>query len=347
MSAARKPIFERVALIGLGLIGSSLAHVMRREGLAGHIAGCVRSKASRATVRRLGLVDSLHTTPAVTVRGADLVLLCTSVGTYDALAQAIAPALKAGAILSDVGSVKQSVIRDVGPHLPEGVHFVPGHPIAGTEHSGPASGFAELFEGRWCILTPPPGTDTAAVEVVAELWRRCGSMVEIMEAHHHDRVLGITSHLPQLIAYTIVATASDVEQSLHGEVAKFSAGGLRDFTRIAASDPIMWRDIYLNNREAVLEMLQRFTEDLTALQRAIRWGEGEKLETMFQHTRELRRSIVAAHQAGTFDPREPGDAREPDRAGLKAPGPGKRARPAASPAGGRSAVRSRRDRRPK
>ncbi len=341
MNAARKPLFQRVALIGLGLIGSSLAHVMRRERLAGHIAGCVRSKASRATVRRLGLVDSLHTTPAAAVRGADLVILCTPVGTYDALAQAIAPSLQAGAILSDVGSVKQSAIRDIGPYLPEGVHFVPGHPIAGTEHSGPASGFAELFEGRWCILTPPPGTDAVAVERVAELWRRCGSMVEIMDAHHHDRVLGITSHLPHLIAYTIVATAGDVEQSLRTEVAKYSAGGFRDFTRIAASDPIMWRDIFLHNREAVLEMLQRFSEDLTALQRAIRWGEGEKLEALFRHTRELRQSIIDAHQAGTFD------AREPDRAGLKPPGQEKRARPAKSPAGGRPAARSRRAPRPK
>jgi cyclohexadieny/prephenate dehydrogenase len=341
MSAARKPLFQRIALIGLGLIGSSLAQVIRRERLAGHIAGCVRSKASRATVRRLGLVDSLHTTPATTVRGADLVLLCTPVGTYDALAQAIAPSLRAGAILSDVGSVKQSAIRDVGPYLPEGVHFVPGHPIAGTEHSGPASGFAELFEGRWCILTPPPGTDGAAIDRVAEFWRRCGSMVETMDAHHHDRVLGITSHLPHLIAYTIVATASEVDPSLRAEVTKYSAGGFRDFTRIAASDPIMWRDVFLHNREAVLEMLQRFSEDLTALQRAIRWGEGDKLEALFRHTRTLRQQIIDAHQAGTFD------AREPEQVGLKAPGRGKRARPAKSPAGARSAARLRRGPRPK
>ncbi|MHA1599181.1 MAG: prephenate dehydrogenase/arogenate dehydrogenase family protein, partial [Alphaproteobacteria bacterium] len=210
-----------------------------------------------------------------------------------------------------------------------------------TENSGPASGFAELFEGRWCILTPPPGTDTAAVEAVAEFWRRCGSMVEIMDAQHHDRVLGITSHLPHLIAYTIVATASDVDPSLREEVAKYSAGGFRDFTRIAASDPIMWRDIFLHNREAVLEMLQRFSEDLTALQRAIRWGEGEKLEALFRHTRELRQSVIDQHQAGTFD------AREPDRAGLKAPGQGKRARPAKSPASGRQAARPNRAPRPK
>jgi cyclohexadieny/prephenate dehydrogenase len=336
MSAAKRPLFDRVALIGLGLIGSSLARILRREGLAGHISGCVRSKASQATVRRLGLVDSLHAQAVGAVRGADLVILCTPIGTYDALAQAIAPALQPGAIVTDVGSVKQAVIRDVGPYLPEGVHFVPGHPIAGTEHSGPESGFADLFQGRWCILTPPPGTDEMAVARVAELWRRCGSMVEIMDAHHHDRVLGITSHLPHLIAYTIVATAGDVEQSMRGEVAKYSAGGFRDFTRIAASDPIMWRDIFLHNRDAVLEMLQRFSEDLTALQRAIRWGEGETLEAVFRRTRELRRSVIEAHQAGTFD------AREPDQLGLAPPGPEKSSHPAKSPAGGRSAGRSRR-----
>ena len=336
MSAAKRPLFGRVALIGLGLIGSSLARVMRRERLAEHIAGCVRSKRSQATVRRLGLVDSLHARPAGAARGADLVILCTPLGTYDALAQAIAPSLRPGTIVSDVGSVKQSAIRDIGPYLPDGVHFVPGHPIAGTEHSGPESGFAELFQGRWCILTPPPGTDAAAVERVAELWRRCGSMVEIMDAHHHDRVLGITSHLPHLIAYTIVATAGDVEQSLRAEVAKYSAGGFRDFTRIAASDPIMWRDIFLHNRDAVLEMLQRFSEDLTALQRAIRWGEGETLEAVFRRTRDLRRSVIEAHQAGTFD------AREPDQVGLRPPGQEKPSRPAKSPAHGQSAARSHR-----
>jgi len=336
MSAAKRPLFDRVALIGLGLIGSSLARILRREGLAAHIAGCVRSKASRATVRRLGLVDSLHAQAAGAVRGADLVILCTPIGTYDALARSIAPALQPGAIVTDVGSVKQAVIRDVGPYLPDGMHFVPGHPIAGTEHSGPEAGFADLFQDRWCILTPPPGTDETAVARVAELWRRCGSMVEIMDAHHHDRVLGITSHLPHLIAYTIVATAGDVEQSMPGEVAKYSAGGFRDFTRIAASDPIMWRDIFLHNRDAVLEMLQRFNEDLTALQRAIRWGEGDTLEAVFRRTRDLRRSVIEAHQAGTFD------TREPAQLGLTPPGPEKPSRPAKSPAGGRSAGRSRR-----
>jgi cyclohexadieny/prephenate dehydrogenase len=205
--------------------------------------------------------------------------------------------------------------------VPEGVHFVPGHPIAGTEHSGPEAGFAELFEGRWCILTPPPGTDQHAVDKIVELWRRCGSTVDIMDAQHHDAVLAITSHLPHLIAYTIVGTASDVGESVRAEVAKYSAGGFRDFTRIAASDPIMWRDVFLNNREAVLETLQRFTEDLTALQRAIRWGEGETLEAHFRRTREIRKSVVDAHQAGTFDPREP------EQAGITPPAPDKADRP--------------------
>jgi cyclohexadieny/prephenate dehydrogenase len=196
-----------------------------------------------------------------------------------------------------VGSVKQAVLRDVGPHLPDGVHLVPGHPVAGTEHSGPEAGFAELFEGRWCILTPAPGTDPAAVEKVSELWGRVGSNVEMMEAQHHDRVLAITSHLPHLIAYTIVGTAVDLEASTQSEVIKFSAGGFRDFTRIAASDPVMWRDIFLNNREAVLEIIQRFTEDLTMLQRAIRWGEGDALEELFTRTRAIRRGIIQAKQA--------------------------------------------------
>ena len=318
---AAEPLFERVALIGVGLIGSSLARVLRRNGLARHIAGCVRSEASRAICLEQGLVDSMHDEPGAAVEGADLVVLCTPIGTYADLAEAMAPHLKQGAIVTDVGSVKQSVIRDIGPHVPEGVHFVPGHPIAGSERSGPEAGFAELFQGRWCILTPPPGTDEDAVERLAELWRRCGSMVDIMDARHHDEVLAITSHLPHLIAYTIVNTASDVEGSTRAEVAKYSAGGFRDFTRIAGSDPIMWRDIFLNNRDAVLEMLQRFTEDLTAIQRAIRWGEGATLEAMFRRTREVRQAVVEAHQAGTFDPRQP------EKAGIAPPAPDKTDRP--------------------
>ncbi len=321
MTGAAKPLFARVALIGVGHIGSSLARVMRRENLAGHIAGCSRSEANRAICLELGLADSMHADAGAAVADADLVILCTPLGTYANLAETIAPHLKQGAILSDVGSVKQSVIRDIGPHVPEGVHFVPGHPIAGTERSGPEAGFAELFEGRWCILTPPPGTDSHAVEKLAELWRHCGSMVDIMDAQHHDHVLAITSHLPHLIAYTIVNTASGVEESTRAEVAKFSAGGFRDFTRIAGSNPVMWRDIFLNNKDAVLEMLQRFSEDLTALQRAIRWGEGETLEALFRRTREIRQSVVDAHQAGTFDPREP------ERATISPPDPDTTGRP--------------------
>jgi cyclohexadieny/prephenate dehydrogenase len=224
-------------------------------------------------------------------------VICVPVGAYAEIAAEMAAGLAPGAIVSDVGSVKQAVLRDVGPHLPDGVHFVPGHPVAGTEHSGPESGFAELFVDRWCILTPPPGTDPAAVDKMVLLWRRCGSQVEIMEPAHHDAVLAITSHLPHLIAYTIVGTATDLEGTTQKEVIKFSAGGFRDFTRIAASDPVMWRDVFLNNREAVLEMLGRFTEDLTALQRAIRWGEGDKLEALFTRTRAIRRGIIDAKQA--------------------------------------------------
>jgi cyclohexadieny/prephenate dehydrogenase len=290
-------LFERVALIGLGLIGSSLARVIRREGLARHVAGTARSAATRDKAWSLGYLDSVHGEPAACVAGADLVVLCTPLGSYAEIGAAIRDDLAPGAILSDVGSVKQAVIRDLGPNIPDGVHLVPGHPVAGTEHSGPEAGFAELFEGRWCILTPPPGTDEAAVARVRELWRGAGSQVEIMEPAHHDRVLAITSHLPHLIAYTIVGTATDLADATQSEVVKFSAGGFRDFTRIAASDPVMWRDVFLNNREAVLEMLGRFSEDLTALQRAIRWGEGDKLQELFTRTREIRRGIIDAKQA--------------------------------------------------
>jgi cyclohexadieny/prephenate dehydrogenase len=292
-----EPLFQRVGLIGIGLIGSSLARAMRQHGLAGHIAGHARSQRTRDKAVELGLVDSIHESAADLARGCDLVVVCVPVGAYAEVAAEFGPALSPGAIVTDVGSVKQAVIRDIGPNLPEGVHFVPGHPVAGTEHSGPESGFAELFVNRWCILTPPPGCDEAAVTKVAALWRRCGSQVEIMEPAHHDVVLAITSHLPHLIAYTIVGTATDLEGTTQKEVIKFSAGGFRDFTRIAASDPVMWRDVFLNNREAVLEMLGRFNEDLTALQRAIRWGEGDKLEALFTRTRAVRRGIIDAKQA--------------------------------------------------
>jgi cyclohexadieny/prephenate dehydrogenase len=300
----RQPLFGKAAIVGVGLIGSSLARAMRQYGLAGRIAGCARSQQTRDKLVELALVDSVHEDPAEAVEDADLVMLATPVGAYEAIAERISGALKPDAVVTDAGSVKQAVIRDLGRFIPEGVHFVPGHPIAGTEHSGPEAGFAEMFQDRWCILTPPPGTDPVAIERVSDLWRACGSMVEVMDARHHDKVLAITSHLPHLIAYTIVATATDLEDSEQAEVVKFSAGGFRDFTRIAASDPVMWRDIFLNNREAVLEVLQRFNEDLTALQRAIRWGEGDSLETTFRRTRELRHGVIVARQAGSFDPRE-------------------------------------------
>jgi cyclohexadieny/prephenate dehydrogenase len=289
--------FGRVALIGIGLIGSSLARVLKRDRLAGHIAVCARTHATLDAAAALGIADSTTTDPRQAVTDADLVVLCTPLGAYGAIAQAMAAGLKPGCIVTDVGSVKSCVIADVGPHLPDGVHFVPAHPVAGTEHSGPQSGFAELFEGRYCVLTPPSGTDETAIDTVTRLWRQAGMIVERMAATHHDRVLAITSHLPHLIAYTIVGTATDLEDHLKLEVIKFSAGGFRDFTRIASSDPVMWRDIFLSNRDAVLEMLQRFNEDLTALQRAIRWGEGQALEGRFARTRAIRRGVLAAKQA--------------------------------------------------
>ncbi len=315
--AGKTQIFDRVALLGAGLIGSSLAWAMRGRGLAGHIAAYSRRAETRATVERLGFADSVHEDPVAAVRNADLVIFCVPVGANEAVARAVGPHLAQGAIVSDVGSVKQAVVRDIGPHLPEGVEFIPGHPVAGTEHSGPEAGFADLFEQRWCILTPVPGTPEPALEKLQTFWERCGSTVAVMDAGHHDKVLAVTSHLPHLIAYTIVGTAFGLEESERAEVMKFSAGGFRDFTRIAGSDPVMWRDVFLNNRESVLEMLQRFSEDLTVLQRAIRWGEGETLEKLFQRTREIRRGVVDAHQAGTFD------AREPERLGIAGSAPGK------------------------
>jgi cyclohexadieny/prephenate dehydrogenase len=297
MSAEQpQPLFDRAALIGIGLIGSSLAHAMRRGGLAGAISGFAKSEATRSKARELGIVDTVHETAAEAVREADLVVLCVPIGAYREIAASIAKDLKPGAILTDVGSVKGAVVRDVAPHVPAGVHFIPGHPIAGTEQSGPEAGFAELFDNRWCILTPLPGSDPEAVEKLEALWRALGSHVDRMSPDHHDLALAITSHLPHLIAYNIVATAADLEEVTNSEVIKYSAGGFRDFTRIAASDPIMWRDVFLNNKEAVLEMLGRFSEDLSALQRAIRWSDGEQLLTLFTRAREIRRGIVAAGQ---------------------------------------------------
>jgi len=291
-----QPIFKKIALIGAGLIGSSIAHAARRRQLAGHIAAYIPRPETRARAESAGFADSLHGELKPALEGADLVVLATPIGAYASLAAQIAPHLASGAILSDVGSVKTVVIRDVGPHVPEGVHFVPAHPVAGTEQSGPEAGFAELFDGRWCILTPPPGTEAAAVDRLVAFWRGCGSEVEIMDPRHHDRVLAITSHVPHLIAYNIVGTAADLETVTQSEVIKYSASGFRDFTRIAASDPTMWRDIFLNNREAVLEMLGRFNEDLAALQRAVRWGDGDALFNLFTRTRAIRRSIIEAGQ---------------------------------------------------
>lgn len=290
-------LFRRVAILGLGLIGSSLARFLKREGLAQTIVGHARTEATMKTSLKIGFIDRAAATPEDAVRGADLVVIATPVGAYAAIAQAIGPHLAPGAIVTDVGSVKAAVVRDVGPHIPTGVHFVPAHPVAGTEHSGPEAGFADVFKGRWCILTPPPGTDEIAVKKMAEMWRLAGSQVDVMDPEHHDKVLALTSHLPHLIAYCIVGTATDLEEHLKGEVIKFAAGGFRDFTRIASSDPVMWRDIFLNNREAVLEMAARLTEDLAALQRLIRWGEGEKIEEILRRARGIRRSIIDAGQA--------------------------------------------------
>lgn len=288
--------FEKVALIGIGLIGSSLARVIQRVGLAGEIAISTRRAETLARARELRLGDSYHPDAAEAVRNADLVIVCVPVGASGAVAADIAGALKPGAIVTDVGSTKGSVISQMQPYLPDNVHFVPGHPIAGTEHSGPDAGFAELFEGRWCILTPPEGTDAGAVARLSRFWEHCGSTVDIMDPQHHDMVLAIVSHLPHIIAYNIVGTADDLETVTKSEVIKYSASGFRDFTRLAASDPTMWRDVCLHNRDAILEMLSRFSEDLSALQRAIRWGDGDKLFEMFTRTREIRRSIIEAGQ---------------------------------------------------
>ena len=288
--------FQRVALIGFGLIGGSIARAARLQGLAGEIVTTARSEKTRARVRELGIVDRVVETNAEAVKDADLVILCIPVGICGAVAQEIASHLKPGAIISDVGSVKGAVTREMAPHLPAGVHFVPAHPVAGTEHSGPDSGFPELFINRWCILTPPEGTDAAAVEKLRAFWAGLGAKVEIMTPDHHDLVLAITSHLPHLIAYTIVGTADELAQVTSSEVIKFSAGGFRDFTRIAASDPTMWRDVFLANKDAVLEMLGTFNEDLSKLTRAIRRNDAEALFEHFTRTRAIRRGIVETGQ---------------------------------------------------
>ncbi len=291
-----QPMFERVALLGIGLIGSSISHAMRRKGLAKEIVGSARTRATLDTALKLGLIDKGFDSAAEAVRGADLVILSVPVGACGPLTAEIAPHLRTGAILTDVGSVKAAVVHDMHPHVPPGVHFVPGHPIAGTEQSGPEAGFAELFDGRWTILTPEPDTDAAAVDKLKAFWTALGSKVEIMTAPHHDMVLAITSHLPHLIAYNIVNTAEHLERVTDKEVIKFSAGGFRDFTRIAASDPTMWRDVFLNNKEAVLEMLRRFSTDLAELQQAIESADGDTLFRRFSEARAVRRGIIAAGQ---------------------------------------------------
>ena len=289
--------FDEIAVIGVGLQGASIAINARERGLARRVVVGDISEAHCRRAMELGLCSEATTDLAAAVANADCVFVAVPLGAFASVGEAIGPALKQGAILTDTGSTKQSVIRDLGPSVPSHVHFVPAHPIAGTEHSGPDAGFLELFEGRWLILTPPPGANEAAVERVAGFWRACGSMIERMEPAHHDQVLAVTSHVPHLIAFTIVGTATDLEEHLTQEVVKFSAGGFRDFTRIAASDPTMWRDVFLNNKEAILECCARLSEDLARLQRAIRWGEGEEIEALVLRAREIRRALIEAKQA--------------------------------------------------
>lgn len=298
-----EPLFERLVIVGLGLIGSSLARVaMEQRGLCRELVACDRPHVLER-VRALGIADRVEADVAEAVRGTDCVMLATPVGAFASIAAAMAPGLAPGAIVTDTGSTKVSVIRDIEPLLPAGVRFVPGHPMAGTEYSGPDSGFSTLFTGRWALLTPLPDGDPAATETMTEFWRRCGSMVEVMTPSHHDRVVAIVSHLPHLLAFTICSTADDLAQEDVGdaasrsEVLKFAASGFRDFTRIAASDPVMWRDIFLNNREALLEMLARFTEDAQAMGRAVRWGDAGYIEDKIERGRGIRRGLIEINQA--------------------------------------------------
>ena len=291
-----EPLFEKIALIGIGLIGSSLARVIRREGLARHIAISTRRPETLKRAENLQLGDSYSTDARTAVRDADLIIVSVPVGASGTVAEEIAPALKKGAILTDVGSTKQSVVAQMSPFVPEGVHFIPGHPLAGTENSGPDAGFPDLFDNRWCIFTPLPDTDPLALEKLSTFWRRCGSNIDTMTPEHHDMTLAIVSHLPHIIAYNIVGTTDDLANVTKSEVIKYSDSGFRDFTRLAASDPTMWRDVCLHNKDAILEMLARFSEDLSSLQRAIRWGDGDKLFDLFTRTRAIRRSIIQAGQ---------------------------------------------------
>ena len=289
-------LYDRVALIGLGLIASSMFWAMKRAGLAGEVTGFARSSATRETARDIGLCDRVCETALEAVEGADLVVLCVPVGAMGAVATQISPALKSGATVSDVGSVKKAVIDAVAPHLPKGVHFVPAHPMAGTEHSGPTSGFAELFDSKYTLIVPVPGSDRAAVDRLEKLWHGMGAKTDEMDAEHHDLVCAVTSHAPHLIAYTMVGVADDIRRVTDTEVIRYSAAGFRDFTRIAASDPTMWRDVFLNNKDATLEILGRFTEELFALQKAIRDGDGDHLHDYFTRTRAIRQGIIEAGQ---------------------------------------------------
>ncbi len=289
-------IYERVALIGLGLIASSMCHAMRRAGLAGEIVGYARSAETRDIAREIGLCDVVCDSAAEAAKDADLVVLCVPVGAMESVAREIGPVLKPGATVSDVGSVKRTVIDAVAPHIPQDVHFIPAHPLAGTEHSGPRSGFAELFDNRYTIIVPVDGSDSDAVARLERFWQGMGALTDEMDADHHDLVLAVTSHTPHLIAYTMVGVADDLRRVTDSEVIKYSAAGFRDFTRIAASDPVMWRDVFLNNKDATLEILGRFTEELFALQRAIRQGDGDHLHDYFTRTRAIRRSIIEAGQ---------------------------------------------------
>ena len=289
-------IYNRVALIGLGLIASSMFWAMKRKGLAGEVRGYARTAETRDTARRIGLCDQVCDSISAAVKDADLVVLCVPVGVMGAVAAEMAPHLAPGATVTDVGSVKRDVIEAVSPHLPLDVHFVPAHPLAGTEHSGPESGFAELFDNRWSLIVPVEGSDRDAVAQLRRLWGQMGANVQEMDPDHHDLVLAVTSHAPHLIAYTMVGVADDLQQVTDSEVIKYSAAGFRDFTRIAASDPTMWRDVFLTNKDATLEVLGRFTEELFALQRAIRTGDGDHLHAYFTRTRAIRRSIIEAGQ---------------------------------------------------
>lgn len=299
--------YNRVALIGLGLIASSMFWAIKRAGIATEVTGYARSPETRATAREIGLCDHVFDTAAEAVAGADLIVLCVPVGAMGAVAAEIAPHLEQGATVSDVGSVKRSVIDAVSPHIPKGVHFIPAHPLAGTEQSGPTSGFAELFDNRWCLIVPESGADADAIARLGQLWRDMGAHVDQMEPDHHDLVLAVTSHTPHLIAYTMVGVADDLSRVSESEVIKYSATGFRDFTRIAASDPTMWRDVFLSNKDATLEILGRFTEELFALQRAIRTGDGDHLHDYFTRTRAIRRGIIEAGQ----DTDEPNFGRQP------------------------------------